>query len=142
MKRVVAVNLCLMMLIPVFTACSSNNGASNSQNTSEIYKTTIDEYYQAYVNADIDGMLNILDPAGPLYPAKSTIQQWRDNPDAYKVDGEIRVDSLAIISENISRAKVQVVLYMHAGSYENSINSTFELSFKDGAWLIFDATAY
>lgn len=142
MKRVVAVILCLMMLIPVFTACSSNNVASNSQNTSEIYKTTIDDYYQAYVNADIDAMLKLIDPAGPLYPDESAIQQYRNNPDANKIDGEIKVDSLTILSENISTAKVQVVLYMHAGSYENSLNGTFELSFKNGVWLIFSATAY
>jgi hypothetical protein len=148
MKRVVAVILGLMMLIPMFTACSSNaNGNDSSQNTSAIYETTIEEYYQAFMNGDIDTMLKFLDPTGPLYPTESSIQQLRDNPDANKVEGEVRVDSLTILSENASRAKVRVLLYLRVDleggvSYENSVNGTWEFSYRDGDWLIFNASGY
>jgi hypothetical protein len=63
----------------LLTGCNPSNTKSSSthwdnaaaaSDTIEKIKAVVEQYFDSYMNADLDQMLATLDPAGPMYPGE------------------------------------------------------------------------
>lgn len=132
-------------MVLLFTSCSSITGGSSGSNE-EQYKATIERYYTSIMNSDIDTFLDCLDPLGPMYPDAATIEQLRAESANNSLPGEAIVKKITILEESGTRAKVKVMLFMSIdfdrdGKFdEETFYPTFDLTFKDGVWRVFNGT--
>jgi hypothetical protein len=137
-----------MLFVLVFTSCSSNSGGTSSvqNDNNALYKAAIERYFNAYIKADLDTLLDSLDPEGLLYPEPETIQNLRDTAESSAVEGEAVVKDITVLEESSVKAKVKATVYMRidmsgSGDFqEDTSDVTFDLSFKDGTWRLYNAT--
>jgi len=146
MKSGLLISLGLILLALIFASCSSITGGAVESNE-ELYKAAIERYYVAVINYDVDTVLDCLDPLGPAYPDAASIDQLRaDAIDKTSPAGEVIVKKLVTLEESGSRATVKVTLFMNVDFdnngefFEQTYYPTFELTFKDGLWRIFNAS--
>jgi hypothetical protein len=145
MKRFFITSLGLILSALVFTSCSSITGASAESNE-ELYKAAIERYYNSIFHYDVDALLDSLDPIGLIYPDAATIEELRATTNETALHGEALVKDLTILEESATRAKVKVTLFLSVdfdnnGEFdEETYYPTFELTFKDGIWRIFNVT--
>ncbi|OGN97087.1 MAG: hypothetical protein A2Y89_05885 [Chloroflexi bacterium RBG_13_51_18] len=144
MKKVLNITLCFILFALVFTSCSTVTGGSSENNDEELYAAAIERYFNSVLQADLDTFLDSLDPLGRLYPAPEAIEQLRESASESALPGEAYVEEITTVEESTSRAIVDVALFMridfdkNGEFYEETANLTFELTFKDGVWRIFD----
>jgi hypothetical protein len=150
MKRFFAVTLSIMLLVSVLASCSSNTDIPGStiSNTAVdnkvLYKVAIERYFNAYIKADLDTVLDSLDPDGPLYPGPDAIEQLRDTAGGSAVEGEAVIQDLTVLEESASSARVKATLFMrvdlnNTGNFQEETDYPIcELRFKDGMWRLFN----
>ena len=143
MKKLFTITLGLVLMTLVFTSCSLITGASTESNEG-LYKAAIERYFNSVIQADTDTFLDSLDPLGPAYPDAATIEQLRADANENGLPGEAVVKNITVIEESATRATVKVTLFLSVdfdrnGEFdEETYYPTFELTFKNGVWRIFD----
>ncbi len=109
------------------------------------YVEAIERYFNAYMKADPDALLDSLDPDGPMYPSSSAIQQLRSTAKGNAVHGEATVKDASILSESSKKAVVKVSLFMRVDIYgdgnfrEETSLTTCELRLSNGKWRLYNA---
>ena len=143
---IVALSLTLFILVlPSCSSCTSTEGNSSNIDNSLVYKATIERYMNAYIRADLDTVLDSLDPDGPMYPSPGEIQEFQDTAAESSLEGEASITDITILEESSDHARVQVTVYMKidlygGGNYEeDTTEGIFELTLKDGNWRIYNA---
>ncbi|OGN99771.1 MAG: hypothetical protein A2Y58_03950 [Chloroflexi bacterium RBG_13_51_52] len=148
MKNHIFVILSLVLILLVLPSCSSNgSSAENDYNTdnSLLYKTALERYFNAYIQADLDALLDSLDPDGPLYPDPDDIQNLRDTAAGNSYEGKVVVSDISILEEGDGRARIKAKLYMAIDLYDNGQYQEqesyfiFELTLKGGKWRLNNA---
>ena len=144
MKKFGTVILGLILLVSIFSSCSTDSGIENS-NTA-LYKTAIERYLNAYIKADLDTMLDSMDADGPLYPSPDAIENLRNTAEGSAIEGEIIVKELTVLEESSTKAKVKASIYMRLdisgnGDWqEDTSDTTLDLTLKNGTWRLYDVT--
>lgn len=144
MKKFVTAILGLILLASVFSSCSSDSGIK-SDNTA-LYKNAIERYLYAYIKADLDTLLDSMDADGPLYPSPDVIENLRNTAESSAMEGEVIVKELTVLEESPNKTKVKASVYIRLDTsgngdwQEDTRDTTFELTFKNGAWRLYDAT--
>ena len=109
-----------------------------------LYKAAIERYFNAYIQADTDTLLDSLDPDGPMYPQPAAIEQLRATASGNALQGEAVVKDITVVEESADKAQVEVTLYMRVDIYSNgnfreeTSYPICELRLKDGKWRLFD----
>ncbi len=130
---------------PPETIVDTTTGES-ATDSKTVYKAIIERYFNAYMKADLDGLLASLHPGGPMYPKRAAIQQLRSTASGNALPGEAVVKSIEILEEGESKARVKATLFMRADIHKNgnfreeTSHPTCELRKYDGQWRLFSAT--
>lgn len=142
----------LAALIVLLSACAVKSGSSpaapsataTTPDNSSLYKAAIERYFNAYIQADVDTLLDALDPNGPLYPAPEAIAQLRATASTNALQGEAVVQDITIDEESADKALVTVTLYMRVdlqsdGNFQEDTGTiSCDLRFIDGKWRIYN----
>ena len=145
MKRFFIIMLSLVLTALIFTSCSLITGASGNDNDT-LYKAAIERYYNSIIQADIDVLLDSIDPLSSLYPSDDVIAQLRAVWKEYAVPGEAIVKELTTLEESATRALVKATIFARTdfdknGEFEEETsNQIIELTYKNGTWRIFNGT--
>jgi hypothetical protein len=108
-----------------------------------IYKVAIEHYFNAYIKADIDNLLDALHPDGPMYPQPAAINQLRSSANENALKGNAVAKDISIIEESIDKVRVKITLFMRVdvnnnGNFqEETAYPTCELRLKNGKWRLF-----
>ena len=147
MKKLLLIALGLMLFSLALPSCSSDTGSAGiGADNTLLYKIAIERYINAYIRADLDTVLDSLDPDGPMYPDPEEIQHLQDTAAESSLEGEASVTDLTILEESSNRARVRVTIFMRLDLYgegnfeEDTSEVTIELTLKDGKWRLYDAT--
>ena len=96
------------------------------------------------MKADLDTLLDSLDPNGPMYPQPAAIKQLRSTASGNALQGSAVVKDLSVLEESPDKARVRVTLFMSVDIYSNgnfreeTSHPTCELRLKDGKWRLFN----
>jgi len=146
MKKLIMITLSFILSVLIFTSCSSSINLPTEEDDTLLYKDTIERYLNALIQADTDAFLDSLDPGGPLYPGPEAIEQLRDTASESALQGEAVVDNLSVIEKLTDRVQVRAEVFSRVDMYdtgdfeEETSYFTFELTFVNGKWLIYDFT--
>jgi hypothetical protein len=144
--------IALAALIVLLSACAVKSASpsaapsatATTPDNSSLYKAAIERYFNAYIQADVDTLLDALDPNGPLYPAPEAIAQLRATASTNALQGEAVVQDITIDEESADKALVTVTLYMRVdlqsdGNFQEDTGTiSCELRFIDGKWRIYN----
>ena len=130
---------------PAPVSVNAIRGRSATDNRT-VYKDAIERYFNAYMKADIDGLLASLHPEGPMYPEPAAIQQLRNTASGNALPGEAVVKQIEILEEGEAEARVRVSLLMrvdigNSGNFrEETSHLTCELRKHYEEWRLFNTT--
>lgn len=128
---------------PTFLAETASAISVPTDNT-PLYKAAVERYFNAYIQADLDTLLDSLDPQGPMYPQPAAIEQLRASTSGNALQGEAVVKDLTVIEDSTDTARVNVTLYMRVdvnsnGNFQEETSAVIcELRFKDGKWRLYN----
>jgi hypothetical protein len=120
--------------------------AQTSPESEQLYKVAIERYFNAYIKADLDTLLDALDPAGPMYPKPPAIKQLRETVTSNALQGAATVREIKVIEQSSEKARVSVTMFMRVdvnrdGSFrEETSHPTCELRLGEGKWRIFNCS--
>jgi hypothetical protein len=141
MRKILLIVLSLILLTGVFSvACSSGSGGGGNTNA---YRAAIERYFAAYLDTNVDTTLASLDTDSPMYPSEEEIESARSTEDVV-IKGEITVNNMVVVTENPTKATVKADIYRHVdigetGNWaEDTSKLIFDLTYKNGAWRIYD----
>jgi hypothetical protein len=147
----ILVRLVLGLVVVVCLLCSCDSGApANTQagtatDNTAIYKAAIERYFNAYMQADVDTLLDSMDPDGPMYPAPDAIEQLRSTASGGAVPGTTEVTDISVIEESTDSARVQATVFVQAdldgtGTFTEETQEVIaELRLGDGTWRLYNA---
>jgi hypothetical protein len=146
MKTKLTLLLCLCLILAACApgAVTSAPSVSPTPDLKAVYTAAIERYFNAYIQADLDALLDSMDPAGPLYPDAAAIEQLRATAGQNALEGEALVTALTVLEESADAASVQATLAIRVdvagdGNFEEQTgNLTCELKFSDGKWRIYN----
>ena len=78
----------------------SGSVAPTSPENEQLYKIAIERYFNAYIKADLDTLLDALDPTGPMYPKPPAIKQLRETASNNALQGAATVREIKVIEES------------------------------------------
>ncbi|OGN99772.1 MAG: hypothetical protein A2Y58_03955 [Chloroflexi bacterium RBG_13_51_52] len=145
-KKLIIIALGFILTVMAFTSCSSGSSLPTEKDNTQLYKDTIQRYFNALIKADTDAFLGSLDPGGLLYPDPGAIEQLYDTESENVLEGEASVDNLSVLEELTDHVQVRAEVFYridlhNTGEFKEETNYfTFELTFVDGEWLIYDLT--
>jgi len=150
-KILIGTLVLLLLLITIFIvqSCgkkSPSETTSSSSNLSDEVQITrvIEQYFYAYMKADVDSMLLALHPDGPMYPDDLAIKKLRETAAGNSVVGQTKITGIKIIENDQSSAQVKIQIFMKADVYGNGNfkeeKSTLVCEMKklNGEWLLFN----
>jgi hypothetical protein len=120
-------------------------GATTATDNEVLYKVAIERYFNSYIKADLDNLLDSLHPDGPMYPSPAAIEQLRATASSNALQGRAEVKDITVLEEGADRARVKVTLFMRVdvngnGTFQEETSyPTCELRLKDGKWRLFNA---
>ena len=109
-----------------------------------LYKVAIERYFNAYIKADVDTLLDSLHPDGPMHPQPAAIKQLRATASGNALPEEAVVKDITVVEESADKAQVKVTLFMRVdinknGSFqEETSHPICELRLKAGKWRLFN----
>jgi len=128
---------------PIILAETVTATSAPADNT-PLYKAAVERYFNAYLQADLDSLLDSLDPQGPMYPQPAAIEQLRTSAGGNALQGEAVVKDLTVITDNTDTARVNVTISMRVdvngnGNFQEETDVVIcELRFKDGMWRLYN----
>jgi hypothetical protein len=140
---------CSIILLTVFAAAIPmplSTALGQSGENDKTYKSAVERYFNAYMKADLDTLLDSLDPAGPMYPKPAAIAQLRATAAGNAVPGEAAVKQLTVVEPNNQKAIVKMTMVIRAdlnrtGNYQTETSHpTCELRSNGGKWRIFNCS--
>jgi hypothetical protein len=146
MKNLFFVTLVITLILLVLPSCSPAAENDYGSDNSLLYETLLERYFNAYIKADLDTLLDCLDPDGPLYPEPEAIQNLRDSAAGSAVKGQADASDIDILDEGDGRARVKAEIFLsidpnNNGEYVNQVSTfIFEFTVKNGKLRLFDAT--
>lgn len=129
------------------SACSTTPAASPTPDNKALYSAAIERYYDAYIHADVDELLDSLDKTSPAYPDDNTIEELRTTAADNVLAGTTTVTALNIDYEAAAAATVtasvtlQVDVAKDGNFIEQSGDITVELRLNEGVWRIYNMAA-
>jgi hypothetical protein len=143
-RRIVSLLICILavelLLLP------DRLFAQTAPGTEQSYKVAIERYFNAYIKADLDTLLDALDPAGPMYPKPPAIKQLRETASNNALQGAATAKELQVIEQSAERARVSLTMFMRVdvnkdGHFrEETSHPICELRLKEGKWRIFNCS--
>jgi hypothetical protein len=147
-RGVVALVLGLVFVTSLLCSCGGTPPgvtAPSATGGMAAYKTAIERYFNSYIQADVENLLDSMDPDGPLYPGPDAIEKLRSTAAGGAVPGSTEVTGISVIEESADSARVQATVFMRAdlegtGTFtEDTQDVVCELRLKDGTWRLYSA---
>jgi hypothetical protein len=120
--------------------------AQKPEKAEDLYKAAIERYFNAYMKADLDVLLDALDPAGPMYPKPPAIEQLRQTAKGNALQGSATASEIKILEQSPQKARVAFKMFIRVdinsdGHFrEETSHPTCELRRTGGKWRIFNCS--
>ena len=118
MLRSIAVVTALLLLT---VGCAGSDAAPDAARQQEPLsaddheiRAAIESYYNAFLNADVDALVDALHPEGPMYPAPTMIDELRATADETTLDGTATIKDYRVIASRENEATVWVAMSISA----------------------------